>query len=117
MDPASPRAAPIALLDHVDEGGHVVVGDPLALGDRGHEARRRPSGPGPGPPAASAAGTTPTAAKPSTASSSTSSQRAKPGLVAEEGGHVGRAVAGDHGRPPSDAGRRTVAARSAMSVR
>ena len=35
------------VLDHVDEGGHVVVGDPLALVDRRDEARRRPWGPGP----------------------------------------------------------------------
>ena len=43
MDPGPGRAAD-AVLHDVDEGGDVVVGDPLALGDRGHEARRRPSG-------------------------------------------------------------------------
>ena len=45
MDPG-PLGLADALLDDVDEGGHVVVGDPLALGHRLDEARRRPSGRG-----------------------------------------------------------------------
>ena len=47
MDPGALGLAD-ARLDHVDEGGHVVVGDPLALGHLGHQGRRRPPGPGAG---------------------------------------------------------------------
>ena len=72
-----------------------MVGDLLALEDVGHEhvvdhrglARQV---------AASAGGTTPTAACASVASSSTSSHMREAGLVAEERGHVRRGVAGDH---------------------
>ena len=42
MDPASRRAGRGA--EHVDEGGHVVVGDPLALLDGGHGEGRRADG-------------------------------------------------------------------------
>ena len=88
------------VLDHVDEGGHVVVGDPLAFGDLGHEggvdlgARARTA-------AASAAGTTPDLGQPLDRQQLDLEPRAEAGLVGEQGGHVGRACSG--GSPPSPA--------------
>ena len=71
MQPAPLRAE--LLGDRVDEGGQVVVGRQLDLGDAlGASARRRASRIA----ATSAAGTTPSSAQPSSAASSTSSQRA-----------------------------------------
>ena len=73
-----PRALGLAdgLLHHVDEGGHVVVGDPLPLGHRltkaastvGALARHT---------SAASAGTSPTSTHPSVASSSTRSHMPK----------------------------------------
>ena len=71
MDPR-PLGRADGVLDDVDEGGHVVVGDALAVVDRGDQlgvtlgARARTA-------AAASRGMTPTSAQPSTARSSTSS--------------------------------------------
>ena len=66
-----------ALLHHVDEGGHVVVGDPLALGHRVDEGGVDRRAPGPGRPPRPRPGRRRRAAQPSVASSSTSSHSAK----------------------------------------
>ena len=73
MDPLAASGAPAdAALHDVDEGGDVVIGDPLPLVDGGDEGgvddrRRDPDGRGVG------GGTTPSSAQASVASISTSS--------------------------------------------
>ena len=65
------------VLDHVDEGGHVVVGDALAVVDGRHQLGRHLGGPGPHGGGGRRGGSTPTSAQPSTARSSTSSHISK----------------------------------------
>ena len=64
-------------LHHVDEGGHVVIGDLLAVGDRLDEGGVDHRRARPGTRRPTSAGTSPTSAQPSVASSSTSSHMAK----------------------------------------
>ena len=116
MDPGALGLAD-ARLDHVDEGGHVVVGDPLALGDRGHQAGVDHRGPPPDLPGVGL-GDHAHLGQPLDGQELDLEPAGQAGLVAEEGGHVGRAVAGDHRpAPPGTRPAETVAARSAMSVR
>ena len=72
VDPRSLGRAD-GVLDHVDEGGDVVVGDALAVVDGRDELGRHLGGPGPHRRGGLARGSSPTSAQASTARSSTSS--------------------------------------------
>ena len=89
MDPGPGRGAD-ALLHHVDEGGDVVVGDPLALLDRGR--RRR----GPLPHGGGVGGRDDAELGPGLDGQDLDLEpRAVAGLVGEEVGHGSEGVAGD----------------------
>ena len=93
-----PRALglPDGLLDHVDEGGHVVVGDALALGHRLHEVPRPPVG-APVPAHGGGVGGDVPDLHPTLGGQQLDPQpHGEPGLVGEEIGHGLGGVAGDH---------------------
>ena len=108
-----PRALGLAdsRLDHVDKGGHVVVGDPLALVDGVDQPGVDHRGPGPHGGGVGG-GHHPGGGQALDGQQLHLEPAGHAGLVGEQGGHVGRAVAGDHLAAPAGA-----AARSAMSRR
>ena len=95
VDPRTGRLAD-RRLDDIDERRDVVIGDRLAFEHRLDERLVDDRARAHGSAAASALGTTPSAAWPSVASSSTSSQRAKRAFVGPHRVHLGRGVARDH---------------------
>ena len=95
-----PRALGLAdgVLDHVDEGGHVVVGDALPLADRLHEGGIHLGGPGPAH--LGGLGRDVAHLDPALGGQQLDPQpHGEAGLVGEEGGHGLGGVAGDHRDP------------------
>ena len=92
-----PRALGLAdgLLDHVDEGGHVVVGDPLALVHRLDEGGVDLGALGPAE--RGGVGRHVADLRPAVGGQQLDLEpHGEPGLVGEERGHLRRGVAGDH---------------------
>ncbi len=115
------------VLDHVHEGGHVVVGDPLAVVDGAHQLRRHLGGPGPhrrGRVAGDRAHLGPAL----DGQQLDLEPHLEAGLVGEQRRHLRQRVAGDHAAPAAapapapapaaaPAPAETAAASAAMSVR